>query len=429
MMKKMKIHRILMVFIAAILAMTGCAAAGCAAVRAPAAGDLMADVQAAERPAKPGALPETFNQAVLDFSWTLLQQTDKGAGNMMISPASVFMALAMTLNGADGDTRAAMLDVLAGSGLTEDALNQSSRDWMTLLQDTGDKTELYLSNAIWLRDTFAADPDFLQRNADYFGATARKLDFAQPEAVKTINDWVKTATRGKIDSIVDQIKDDVVMYLINAIYFKSDWKVPFKADQTFDGMFAAREKEVQVPFMNQAGTMDFLEDNGLAGVWLPYVDEQFGFFAILPDEGMDVRRLLTERSGADLAAWIKNRSQSSVSLRIPKFEVRFETGLVEPLKAMGMNVAFVAGQADFSRMNADHTIDLFISDVRHKTFFRIDEKGSEAAAVTSVEVSLTSIPEYEHTLDFSRPFLYGIADAKTGLPLFIGIMEDPTAVE
>lgn len=420
----MKRHRILMLFLAVMLAVTGCTAAG-----APAADDLMADVQAAEKPTQPGPLPEVFNQAVLEFSWTLLQKTDTGAGNLMISPASVYMALAMTLNGADGDTRTAMLDVLANSGLTEDALNQSSRDWMTLLQDTGDKTELYISNAIWLRDTFAADPAFLQRNADYYGAAARKLDFTKPESIKTINDWVKTATRDKIDSIVEQIKEDVVMYLINAIYFKSDWKVPFKADQTFDGMFTAPSKEVQVPFMNQAGSLDYLSSNGLEGVWLPYVDEQFGFFAILPEEGSDVRDLLTERNGEDLAALIKNRSQSSVSLRIPQFEVRYETGLVEPLKAMGMSVAFDSGKADFSRMNAAHTRDLFISDVRHKTFFRIDEKGSEAAAVTSVEVSTTSMPEYEHTLDFSRPFLYGIADAKTGLPLFIGIMEDPTAVE
>jgi serpin B len=412
----------MMIIIAILLAATGCSAAGVAS-----AGDLMADVQAAERPADPGPLPESFNQAVLAFSWTLLQKTDTGTGNLMISPASVFMALAMTMNGADGETRAAMLDVLADGGMTEEMLNQASRDWITLLQNTGDKTELYLSNAIWLRDSFVADPDFLQRNADFFGAAARKLDFTKPEAVHTINDWVKTATRGKIDSIVEQINDDVIMYLINAIYFKSDWKNPFKADSTFDGAFAAPAGAVQVPFMNQAGTMDYLNLNGLEGVWMPYVDEQLGFFAILPEEGSDVRDLLQSGSGADLAAMIQNRSQASVSLRIPKFEVRYETGLVEPLKAMGMGVAFTAGQADFSRMNASHTRDLFISDVRHKTYFRIDEKGSEAAAVTSVEVSLTSIPEYEHTLDFSRPFMYGIADANTGLPLFIGIMENPAA--
>lgn len=417
-----KLTQMLMIIIAILIAATGCSAAGVAG-----AGDLMADVQAAERPANPGPLPVSFNQAVLDFSWTLLQKTDKGTGNLMISPASVFMALAMTLNGADGETRAAMLDVLADAGMTEEMLNEASRDWITMLQDTGDKTELYVSNAIWLRDSFVADPDFLQRNADFFGAAARKLDFTKPEAVRTINDWVKTATRGKIDSIVDEIKDDVVMYLINAIYFKSDWQNPFKADSTFEGAFAAPSGAVQIPFMNQSGTMAYMNHDRLEGIWLPYVDEQFGFFAILPEEGSDVRDLLRDANGSDLAATIQNRSQASVSLRIPKFEVRYETGLVEPLKAMGMSVAFEAGQADFSRMNAAHTKDLFISDVRHKTFFRIDEKGSEAAAVTSVEVSLTSIPEYEHTLDFSRPFLYGIADANTGLPLFIGIMEDPTA--
>ena len=421
---KKRLLSIAAILLAGLLAWTGCSA-----VAVPVAGDLMAGVKAAEKPASPKPLSEDFTQSVLDFSWNLLQKTDPGAGNLMISPASVFLALSMTLNGASGETKAALLEALSSSGLSEDALNQANRDWMTLLQDTGEKTELFIANSIWLRDTFTADPDFLQRNADFYGTAARKLDFTKPAAAKEINNWVKTATRGRIDSIVDQIQEDVVLYLINAIYFKSDWMIPFKANQTLAGEFAGPTGAIQATYMNRAGQMDYLSADGFEGIWLPYIGEQFGFFAILPSEGKDVRGLLAELSGQGLAALINERIESSVSLRLPKFEIKFETGLVNPLKAMGMTVAFEEGKADFSRMNEDHANNLFISDVRHKTFFRIDEKGSEAAAVTSVETRTTSMPAYDHTLNFDRPFLGGIADAKTGLPLFIGIMENPSTPE
>ena len=127
----------------------------------------------------------------------------------------------MVLNGADTTTRAAMLKTLAAENLTVDQINKASRDWMTLLMDTGDKTKLSIVNSIWLREGFDADKAFLQQNADYYSAAARTLDFNNPSAILAINDWVKNATNGKIDKIIDEIKPDVIMYLINAVHFKS----------------------------------------------------------------------------------------------------------------------------------------------------------------------------------------------------------------
>jgi serpin B len=412
--------KFLLLLVAGLLALTGCTAA-------PLAGDLMAGVQAAARPAQTTLPDQAYQRAVSRFAWNLLLQAQaaKPDTSVLISPASVFLALSMALNGADGQTRTAILQALSAADLSAADLNRANRDWMSLLEQTDAKTELFIANSIWLRDSFAADPDFLQINADFYRAGARKLDFNQPSAVQTINDWVKTVTRNKIDSIVESIGSDVVMYLINAVYFKSDWQQPFAAADSRDKTFQTPDGPVMTRFMHRTGAMEILAgDDGPLGVWLPYSDPSYGFFAILPDAGQTIDAWLAEQSASDLRDMIASRTQASVRLALPRFELRYEDSLVDDLTALGMGIAFT-GDADFSRMNADRARNLLISDVRHKAFCRVDEKGSEAAAVTSVEVSLTSLPVSDLTLEFDRPFIFGIADARTNLPIFIGILVKP----
>ncbi|MDW7657041.1 MAG: serpin family protein [Bacillota bacterium] len=417
----MKSRMMMMSLIAALLlAFTACSSP------AAMAGDLMADVKASERPANPQPPTGAYTDAVADFSLKLLVESLNNSGNILVSPASVYLALAMTINGADGETRDAMMAALSSAGLSEELLNAASRDWITLLEQTGDKTELFISNSIWVRDGYPVDASFLQRNADFFRAGAYTLDFGLPAAVTTINDWVKTATRSKIDKIVDEIDPDVMMYLINAIYFKSDWKNPFAGDSTREGLFQSPDGEITVKYMNETASMDLIKQDDIRGIWLPYVDASFGFFAILPDEDTDVRDWIATLDSATLSSLIDARQSASVTLALPKFEVSYEDSLIDELAKLGMGVAFT-GVADFSRMNAEGISDLFISEVKHKTFCRVDEKGTEAAAVTSVEMRLTSIPVSDETLNFDRPFLYGIMDTRTGVPLFLGIMEAPEA--
>ncbi len=418
----MKSRKLMMMSLIAALLLAFTACSSPAAI----AGNLMADVKAAERPANPKPPTGAYTDAVADFSLKLLVESLGNSGNILVSPASVYLALAMTLNGADGETREAMMAALSSAGLSEELINTASRDWMTLLEQTGDKTELFISNSIWVRDSYPVNTEFLQRNADFFRAGAHTLDFGLPAAVTTINDWVKTATRSKIDKIVEDIDPDVMLYLINAIYFKSDWKNPFAGDSTRDGLFLAPDGEITVKYMNETASMDLIKKDDIRGIWLPYVDESFGFFAILPDQDTDVRDWISTLDSDTLSVLIDTRQSTSVTLSLPKFEVSYEDSLINELAKLGMGVAF-SGAADFSRMHAEGISNLFISEVKHKTFCRVDEKGTEAAAVTSVEMRLTSMPVADETLAFDRPFLYGIMDTRTGIPLFLGIMEAPEA--
>lgn len=393
--------------------------------------DLMSAVKATDRPASPALPDEVYRQAINRFSASLLIASLSKQGNVMISPASVYLALAMTLNGADGDTKAAMLSLLAEKGLTPDLINQASRDWMTLLNRTGAKTTLSVVNSIWFDQDFAPYKPFLQTNADFYAATARKLDFKDKAAAEVINAWVKDATKGTIDKIIDQIRPDAVMFLINAVYFKSDWKVPFDKSGTRNQVFHAPGGDVDTAFMHRIGTMAYLSGNEATGVMLPYDDGQFGFFALLPDKGVKPRDWLNKQNPATLFANIANlisqKKDLSIELALPKFETRYEDSLLNELTTLGMGIAFDPGKADFSRMNESHEKNLYIGDVKHKTFIRVDEKGTEAAAVTSVEIRMTAMPVSDKQLVFDQPFVYGILDLKTGLPLFIGILENPTA--
>ncbi|HAL73877.1 MAG TPA: serine proteinase inhibitor [Clostridiales bacterium] len=402
-----------------VMVLTGCAPA--------VAGDLMANVKAAEKPSSPAEPDQAYIDSVSDFSFNLLRESLANKGNLLVSPASVYLALAMTLNGSDTTTRAAMLAALSASGLDLDQMNSVGRDWMTLLMNTDGKTKLSIANSIWFREGFDADPAFLQRNADYYSAAARALNFADPGAVGIINGWVKTATNGTIDKIVERIDSDVVMYLINAIYFKAEWQQKFIFANTRERAFQAPDGEEIVKFMHDTRSMTYLDDGSTTGVLLPYSDGRYAFVALLPDEGTDARTLAADMKSAMWSNLLSSRREVSVELALPKFEVRYEDSLVGEMTALGMGEAFEGGKADFSLINAGRRKDLYISEIKHKTFIRVDEEGTEAAAVTSVEIRETSAPMRDVQLTFDRPFIYALVDTVTGLPLFIGILEEVTS--
>jgi len=382
--------------------------------------------------ASPAVPEEAVSKAINRFSAALLElSAGNNDGNLMISPASVHLALAMTANGAEGETKAAMLEVLAGRGLSIDRLNRASRDWAALLSRTGEKTTLGIANSIWFDKGYSPSRSFLQRNRDFFGAEARNLDFRDKGAPGVINGWVKKATRGTIEKIIESIRRDEVLFLVNAVYFKSDWQVPFEKNDTRKQVFHAPGKDVEVEFMHRTGRMTVMSGNGATGVALPYDDGQFAFFALLPDGQSSSREWLAKQDKAslfdDIARMMGQKAGFTVELALPKFESSYEDTLEDELARMGMGIAFDPGRADFSGMSESRTKDLFIGTVRHKTFVRVDEKGTEAAAVTSVGMRLTSMPLIERQLVFDRPFLYGIMDMKAGIPLFVGIMDNPAA--
>ncbi|NCA97942.1 MAG: serine proteinase inhibitor [Clostridia bacterium] len=395
------------------------------------ANDLMASVKAVSWPVEPEALPAGWTDATGRFAALLFQKSAANPGNFMISPASVYLALAMTLNGADSTTRDAMLAALAAQGLTVADVNRAARSWITGLNRASAGTTVSISNSIWFDQDFVPFQPFLQANGDYFNAAAQKLDFKDPKTLDVINGWVSEATNGRIEQIIDQIRPDSVMFLINAIYFLADWGVPFEKADTRPQAFQAPDGEVEVDFMHRTGTMNFYQLDRATGIGLPYKDGRFAFFAILPDEGLDARTWLAGQDAArlfgDVATGLRQDSLE-VDLALPKFESRYEDSLLNELSQLGMDIAFQPDQADFSQMIDSHEKILYIGEVKHKSFVRVDEKGTEAAAATSVEMRVTSIPFSENQIVFDRPFVYGILDKETGLPLFAGILEKPEPV-
>lgn len=369
-------------------------------------------------------MDEKLNQAILNFAWNMFRESSGNEGNLMISPPSVYFALAMAANGADGETKTEMMKALNAENIPEDDLNKGLNYWMNSI--TKDRIAKFsIANSIWYREGFKANKDFLQANADYYSADIHSLDFTQNSAPDTINDWVKEATNDKIDKIVEKINDDLVMYIINAIYFNGDWKYEFSANKTHKAAFKAPYGEIKTDFMSRRGEMDYLKFNGTTGIILPYLDEQFAFIGLLPKEGDTPRDLINNLTALDLLNLMKNKEEKNIELSIPKFESSYEDSLIGELSNMGMKLPFEPYSADFSKMNESRAKDLFISEVKHKTYIRVDEKGTEAAAVTSIGVDVTGMPIELPRLTFDRPFVYGIVDVTTGIPLFIGIMENP----
>jgi len=425
-MNKITKVRIIITLLVSFLVLSGCSVNLNNGEENSEAVDLMSQIGSSSWPEAPDSIDTGFKKSVLDFSWELFQLSSANKDNIMISPASVYLALGMAYNGADSETRQAMTDVLKITGISPEDFNKSCRDYISILNTMGEKTELSIANAIWYREGYNPAEDFLRKNADYFAASVKALDFNTPDAVKTINGWVKKETHDTIDKIIDKINSDVVMYLMNAVYFKSDWQQQFSASDTKDGIFWNDKGKVTALYMNRTGNMDYIDTDGIEGVLLPYDDGRFSFFALLPEEGENIRTFIKKMDGEKIFEYMDSVRNGRISLSLPKFETRYEDSLKDELTHMGMGVAFEPYKADFSLMNANRQKDLFISEVKHKTYCRVDEQGTEASAVTSIEISITSMPaEPQIKIVFNRPFVYGIVDTVTLSPLFLGVMDNP----
>jgi serpin B len=344
--------------------------------------------------------------------------------NLMISPLSISQALLMTYNGADGDTKKAFDETLFLNDLTIDDVNQSAQELVKALLEADPGVIIDIANSIWYRDEFTIKPEFIKANEDYYNAEVQQLVFNN-EAVDIINDWVKNKTNDKIEEIIDQIDPMTLMFLIDAVYFKGNWKSKFKEEDTEDDEFTlANGSKVTVPFMYQSTTAKKLNNDDFTILDLPYGRGNFSMLIVLPNEGKTIDDVLEGWSNNIYNEWINNLYEvDNLDVIIPKFKFAYEKELNEVLKAMGLAIAFDTDQADFS--NIIENTQLCVSDVKHKTFIEVNEKGTEAAAVTSVEVRFTSIgPSNQFIAD--RPFLFLIREKYTNSILFMGRVEDPS---
>jgi len=340
----------------------------------------------------------------------------KPESNLFISPLSVSMALGMTLNGANGNTYEAMKTTLELNGLSENEINESYKNLIDLLTNLDKEVIFNIANSIWYRNEFSVEQSFIDTNQEYFDAEVQGLDFSNPSSLNIINNWVSEKTNGLIKNILDeQIPDYMVMYLINAIYFKGVWTGEFDKNETkTESFFNYNNTVSNISLMHQDEDFLYAENDQFQSVDLMYGDSLFSMTIILPKENIDINNLVQTID----SNFIPNHFVSTeLNLYLPKFELEYKSSLNDVLKSMGMEIAFNTALADFTRINPDG--NLFIDEVLHKTFIKVDEEGTEAAAVTSVGIGLTAMPE---TIYFrvDRPFVFLIRERHSGTILFIG---------
>lgn len=382
----------------------------------------------AELPRELTASEKQLVEADQSFSYDIFQQTvsyDREEENVFISPLSISMALAMTLNGAEGETYDQMKEALHLSGMDTEEVNQAFQSLIELLVAADPKVDMRIANSVWHDQGLSVKEDFLQRLEEFYEAEVAGLDFQDPGSVDTINNWVDENTESKIEKILDEIPEDMVMYLINAIYFKGDWLSKFDKDDTRKADFHLESGEtVQVDMMSQKErfAVHFSEDVRM--IELPYGDSLYTMTVLMPgDAEMPLDQFIEEKvTRENLSDWRDNLHVSDVPLELPKFEMEYEITYNDILKSMGMEQAFIGGLADFSGI-ADVSQNLYISEVKHKTFVSVDEEGTEAAAVTSVGVRVTSLPP---SMIVNRPFVFLIYERESGTNLFMGKVKNPT---
>jgi serpin B len=344
--------------------------------------------------------------------------------NFMVSPLSLSMALAMTWNGADGETKQAMQKVLRLDGYSDEEVNEYYKKLREALLKTDPSTKLAIANSIWTNKNVVIDSDFIKVNQDYFNSVVKSVDFADSKTVNELNQWAAENTNNLIDHVIDETDPMALMYLMNAIYFKGVWTSEFDAKNTTKKpFFYMNGKSKNVDMMHQKTDFNYTENQLLQMVELPYGNQAFSMLVLLPKEGKMLADIISDlQKGDSWTALASGLRKSDVDLYLPKFKTEYSKRLNDALINMGMGIAFDPSRADFSRMS-DH--DAFISFVDQFTYISTDEVGTEAAAVTVVGIELTSYqPPRTVTFNANRPFIYIIQENSTGSILFMGAVKD-----
>lgn len=368
---------------------------------------------------------ETNNSFGLELLKTVVAGEE--SPNLMISPASVSIALGMAYNGAESTTMDAFEQVLNYEGVSREEVNEITKELISVLITNVKGNLLEIANSMWYDEGFPVEQDFIDLNTNYYDAEVRELDFRNASAVETINDWVSSKTHGKIDEIIEAIDPLTMMILINAIYFNCVWEVEFDKKDSYEGSFYTEKNSLygQVEMMTMESTFNaaFTEDFG--AVELPYKNKKFSMFLFLPDQESSVDELIQHLDGDTWKGWLDEFTErEDFTVTMPKFKFEYERSMKEDLMDMGLEIAFT-GEADFSGISP---IPLLISDVIHKTYIDVNEEGTEAAAVTAITMGVTSAGPV-NALYLDRPFLFAITENSSKSILFIGKVAEPEYAE
>lgn len=382
----------------------------------------------------------SLGMAATQFGFDLFAEvlnTEGNTENRLLSPSSVAFALMMTYNGAAAETQDAIAATLRLPELDPAAVNAAYRDVLTYLEQPSEEVEVAIANSLWVRQEVELKPEFVESMQTSFDAEIAAMDFEAADTPDTINAWVSEQTNGKIPSIVESIDPDLVLLIINAVYFNGDWRFAFDPDQTSDRPFTLLNgSQIDRPLMSQSHSFDYFETDQLQAIRLPYGSNsrnseesemptpRIGMTVLLPSESLTWEEFLTLLTAENWNTWQTQFSNQDGRIELPRFKIEDQMPLNDPLKALGMAIAFDAEAADFSNLS---DLSTMISQVQHRTFIDVTEEGTEAAATTSVGISITSVQEpstpFEMTVD--RPFAFAISDTSTQTLLFLGTVTEP----
>lgn len=370
-------------------------------------------------------LPETMNEAYIDFSISLLQKTVQKSENALISPASVEFALAMAMMGAEGESLNEMMQVLCPDA-TEEEIVSYIKDLNLLLTD-GSDADFYVANSVWTNETLLGDclnEAYISQLEEEMDAEAHMLPFDE-DAVREINGWVDDNTDGMIPTLIDKIDPLTVMYLINAMTFEAEWHEQYEEYQMKDSIFTNGDGvEEDATMLCETGSIYF-ENDDATGFMKYYDGGDYAFLAMLPKEEGAIDEFVANMTADDYMEFYNSKTREyDVVTELPCFTYSYETLMNDALTELGMPSPFVDGTKDFAPMVTDPDVNLFISRVIHKTYIELDENGTRAAAVTAIVMDNEScampveVEVKEVILD--RPFVYAIVDTSTGMPIFLG---------
>ena len=346
--------------------------------------------------------------------------------NLMLSPLSASTALTMLLNGCGGDTYSQLQGTLkypAGMNISE--INEAYKSLVSQLLVIDPKVQLALANAIFYRNGFSVKPPFLATMSNDYKATVKGLDFAAPSSLTTINKWASDNTNGKIPEVLSEISEYAVMFIMNALYFNGDWSYQFDKSMTQELPFLPDGgSATDVPTMKGEVGAKFARDEGFRAIEMPYGQTNFTMVVIVPDESLSaLYPSFTHQVWDKLCSDLDERQEfGKTNVTMPKFKFSYEKYLNNQLKSMGMIDAFSSTDADLSGISNSQ---IFVSFVKQNTFVEVDEKGTEAAAVTTIGINLTSAGPHSSQFNIDKSFIFAIRERTTNTLLFIGQVINP----
>ena len=350
-----------------------------------------------------------------------LSNEDKNT-NVFISPISISLALAMAYNGARSQTQQEIAKTLGFENYSTGSLNSSFKILLSSMTDIDEMVQIYTGNSIWCRKDFNIEKDFTALIENYYNASVYNADFNSPDTAVKINNWVSEATKSKISNIVSpQALKNAVMYLINAIYFKGQWKDKFKVENTKEDDFFLIDKNIKkVQMMASNKKYKYYNGDSFQMIRMPYGRDKTAMYVFLPNEGIGINDFLNSLTRDLLNKYVSEAISTEAMLKFPRFNIEYGAkSLVGSLTNLGMTNAFSADQSDFSGMAPQ----IFISQIEHKAIIEVNEEGTVAAAATSLGMGETAMKPVEFIVD--KPFILFIRDDRTGNILFIGKILEP----